>query len=471
MTAVADDTIGDDRIIRESGIDARIASIVMPVLRGMGFRLVRVRLSGQNGLTLQIMAERDDGTMTVEDCEEVSRAVSPALDVADPVEKAYHLEVSSPGIDRPLVRKSDFVAWTGHQVKMETSILVAERKRFKGKIAEAGENDVLIERDVPAYGDEPTVRVPYEAIAEARLVLTDDLIRDALSKDNKARKEARKRRGEPEEAVCGRRNRNTGLIDAPPEAGAFRETEMVVSANRLELLQIADAVAREKSIDKSIVIAAMADAIQKAARSRYGQETNIRADINPNTGEMKLQRLMEVVDTVEDYGRQIALSSARERNPDAEVGDFIAEQLPPMDFGRIAAQSAKQVIVQKVREAERDRQFDEYKDRIGEIVNGTVKRVEYGNVIVDLGRGEAIIRRDELIPRENFKYGDRVRAYVYDVRREQRGPQIFLSRTHPQFMAKLFTMEVPEIYDGIIEIKSVARDPGSRAKIAVVSRD
>lgn len=246
---------------------------------------------------------------------------------------------------------------------------------------------------------------------------------------------------------------------------------MVVSANRLELLQIADAVAREKSIDKQIVIDAMADAIQKAARSRYGQETNIRADINPQTGEMKLQRLMEVVEKVDDYATQIALVSARERNPDAQLGDFIAEQLPPMDFGRIAAQSAKQVIVQKVREAERDRQYDEYKDRIGEIVNGTVKRVEYGNVIVDLGRGEAIIRRDELIPRENYKYGDRVRAYVYDVRREQRGPQIFLSRTHPQFMAKLFTMEVPEIYDGIIEIKSVARDPGSRAKIAVISRD
>src|SRR5689334_6932504 len=247
--------------------------------------------------------------------------------------------------------------------------------------------------------------------------------------------------------------------------------KMAVSANRLELLQIADAVAREKSIEKQIVIDAMADAIQKAARSRYGQETNIRADINPNTGEMKLQRLMEVVEKVEDYATQIALSTARERNPDAQIGDFIAEQLPPMDFGRIAAQSAKQVIVQKVREAERDRQYDEYKDRIGEIVNGTVKRVEYGNVIVDLGRGEAIIRRDELIPRENYKYGDRVRAYVYDVRREQRGPQIFLSRTHPQFMAKLFTMEVPEIYDGIIEIKSVARDPGSRAKIAVISRD
>ena len=246
---------------------------------------------------------------------------------------------------------------------------------------------------------------------------------------------------------------------------------MAVSANRLELLQIADAVAREKSIDKSIVIAAMADAIQKAARSRYGQETNIRADINPTTGEMKLQRLMEVVENVDEYARQISLRDARDRNPDAQVGDFIAEQLPPMDFGRIAAQSAKQVIVQKVREAERDRQYDEYKDRIGEIINGTVKRVEYGNVIVDLGRGEAIIRRDELIPRENFKYGDRVRAYVYDVRREQRGPQIFLSRTHPQFMAKLFQMEVPEIYDGIIEIKSVARDPGSRAKIAVISRD
>ncbi|WP_274423730.1 transcription termination factor NusA [Chelativorans sp. YIM 93263] len=246
---------------------------------------------------------------------------------------------------------------------------------------------------------------------------------------------------------------------------------MAVSANRLELLQIADAVAREKAIDKEIVISAMADAIQKAARSRYGQETNIRADINPKTGELKLQRLMEVVEDVEEPARQVPLSLARGRNPDAQVGDFLAEQLPPMDFGRIAAQSAKQVIVQKVREAERDRQYDEYKDRIGEVVNGTVKRVEYGNVIVDLGRGEAIIRRDELIPREVFKYGDRVRAYVYDVRREQRGPQIFLSRTHPQFMAKLFTMEVPEIYDGIIEIKSVARDPGSRAKIAVISND
>ncbi len=246
---------------------------------------------------------------------------------------------------------------------------------------------------------------------------------------------------------------------------------MAVSANRLELLQIADAVAREKAIDKEIVISAMANAIEKAAKSRYGQETNVHVNVDSKTGDINLKRLLEVVETVEDYTTQIALELARDKEPSVELGDYISEPLPPMDFGRIAAQSAKQVIVQQVRDAERDRQFDEFKDRVGEILNGTVKRVEYGNVIVDLGRGEAIIRRDETIPRENFRYGDRVRAYLYDVRREQRGPQIFLSRTHPQFMTKLFTMEVPEIYDGIIEIKSVARDPGSRAKIAVISND
>ena len=246
---------------------------------------------------------------------------------------------------------------------------------------------------------------------------------------------------------------------------------MAVSANRLELLQIADAVAREKLIDKDIVISAMADAIQKAAKSRYGQETNIRADINTKTGEIKLQRLLEVSETVEDSATQISIEQARDRNPEAQPGDFIAEQLPPLDFGRIAAQSAKQVIVQKVREAERTRQFAEFKDRVGEVVNGIVKRVEFGNVTIDLGRAEAVLRRDELLPRESFRNGDRVRAYIYDVREEQRGPQIFLSRTHPQFMANLFKQEVPEIYDGIIEIKSVARDPGSRAKIAVISYD
>jgi len=246
---------------------------------------------------------------------------------------------------------------------------------------------------------------------------------------------------------------------------------MAVSANRLELLQIADAVAREKSIDRMVVIESMQDAIEKAAKSRYGAETNVRAEINPKTGELRLWRLLEIVDVVEDHAQQISLKDAKARNAAANLGDFVTEPLPPIEFGRIAAQSAKQVIVQKVRDAERERMYDEYYGRIGEIVNGTVKRVEYGNVIVDLGRGEAIIRRDELIPREMFRYGDRVRAYVYDVRREQRGPQIFLSRTHPQFMAKLFQQEVPEIYDGIITIRSIARDPGSRAKIAVTSSD
>ena len=246
---------------------------------------------------------------------------------------------------------------------------------------------------------------------------------------------------------------------------------MAVSANRLELLQIADAVAREKSIDRQIVLASMEDAIQKAARSRYGQETEVRAEINPKTGEIRFSRLLLVVDQIENDATQITVNEARKKNPAAQPGDWIAETLPPFDFGRIAAQSAKQVIVQKVREAERDRQYEEYKDRIGDIVNGIVKRVEFGNVIIDLGRGEATIRRDEMIPREVFRPGDRARAYVYDVRREQRGPQIFLSRTHPQFMAKLFRQEVPEIYDNVIEVKSVARDPGSRAKIAVISRD
>src|SRR3974390_1065825 len=246
---------------------------------------------------------------------------------------------------------------------------------------------------------------------------------------------------------------------------------MAVSANRLELLQSADAVAREKAIDRGIVIAAMEDAIAKAAKSRYGAETEVRAELNPKSGELRLFRHLLVVEQVENPATQITLEEARRHNPAAQVGDTIADTLPPLEYGRIAAQSAKQVIVQKVREAERDRQYQEFKDRIGDIVNGIVKRVEYGNVVVDLGRGEAIIRRDEMLPRETLRNGDSVRAYIYDVRREARGPQIFLPRPHPQFMAKLFAQEVPEIYDGIIEIKAVARDPGSRAKIAVISRD
>lgn len=239
-----------------------------------------------------------------------------------------------------------------------------------------------------------------------------------------------------------------------------------------ELLLVADTVAREKGIDREEVLDAMEQAIQKAGRSKYGQEHDIRAQIDRKSGEIKLARYVEVVDEIENETTQVTVDAAKRRKDDAEVGEFLVDPLPPIDFGRIAAQTAKQVIVQKVREAERKRQFAEFKDRVSEIVNGMVKRVEFGNIIVDLGgRAEGIVRRDESIPREHFSNGDRVRSYIYDVREEPRGPQIFLSRNHPQFMVKLFAQEVPEIYDGIIEIKSVARDPGSRAKIAVISSD
>ncbi|MBX9634345.1 MAG: transcription termination factor NusA [Magnetospirillum sp.] len=247
--------------------------------------------------------------------------------------------------------------------------------------------------------------------------------------------------------------------------------ERIAALPRPELLQVADAVARDKGIDRDEVLEAMEQAIQKAGRSKYGHEHDIRAHIDRKTGEIQLARFIEVVEEVENEATQLPLARALKKKPDCQLGEFLVDPLPPIDFGRIAAQTAKQVIVQKVRDAERQRQFNEYKDRIGEVSNGLVKRVEFGNVIVDLGRAEALLRRDELIPRETFRTGDRVRAYIYDVRQEPRGPQIFLSRTHPTFMSKLFAQEVPEIYDGIIEIKAVARDPGSRAKIAVISHD
>ena len=247
-----------------------------------------------------------------------------------------------------------------------------------------------------------------------------------------------------------------------------------ISANRLELLQIADAVAREKSIEKEIVIEAIEEAITKGARSRYGAEHDIRAKINPNTGELALTRYVTVVeDDAETEGLLgvLRLSDALRRDRDAVVGKIYEETLPPFEFGRVQTQMARQVVTQKVREAERERQYEDFKDRVGEIVNGVVKRVEYGNVIADLGRGEGIMRRDQSIPRENFNIGDRIRCYIYDVRRETKGPQIMLSRAHGGFMAKLFAQEVPEVYDGVIEIRAVARDPGSRAKMAVVSND
>ena len=241
--------------------------------------------------------------------------------------------------------------------------------------------------------------------------------------------------------------------------------------SRTELLQVADAVAREKSIEREEVLEAMEEAISKAGRAKYGHEHDIRAVIDRKTGEVRLRRYREVTDEIENEITQVTLSEGQARQPGIAAGEFIIEELPPIDLGRIAAQTAKQVIVQKVREAERQRQFREYKDRAGEIVNGIVKRNEFGNVTIDLSRAEAMMRRDESLPRESFRTGDRVRGYIYDVREEQRGPQIFVSRSHPQFMAMLFAQEVPEIYDSIIEIKSVARDPGSRAKIAVISND
>ena len=245
----------------------------------------------------------------------------------------------------------------------------------------------------------------------------------------------------------------------------------VTTANRLELLQIAEAVAREKLIEPELVISAMEDSLAKAARSRYGAEYDIRANIDKKSGELTMDRCRTIVTEVENSFTEITLQEAVKIKPDAVIDEVIKDALPPLDFGRIAAQSAKQVIMQRVRDAERARQYEEFKDRVGQIINGLVKRIEYGNVIVDVGRGEAVLRRDQLINRETFRSGDRVRTYIKDVREEVRGPQIFLSRTQPEFLAELFKMEVPEIYDGIIEIKAVARDPGSRAKIGVLSYD
>ncbi|MDQ0465212.1 N utilization substance protein A [Caulobacter ginsengisoli] len=247
-----------------------------------------------------------------------------------------------------------------------------------------------------------------------------------------------------------------------------------ISANRQELLAIAETVAREKNIDKEIVIASIEEAIQKAARTRYGAEHDIRVHIDPRTGETSITRTREVVadgtDLEGELGK-VELSDALAFDKDAVIGKTYTEELPPFEFGRVQTQMARQVVFGKVREAEREKQYEEYKDRVGEIVNGVVKRVEYGNVIVDLGRGEGIMRRDQSIPRENFNIGDRIRCYIYDVRSETKGPQIMLSRAHGGFMAKLFAQEVPEVYDGVIEIRAVARDPGSRAKMAVVSND
>ena len=350
---------------------------------------------------------------------------------------AYRLEVTSPGIDRPLVRRADFERFAGFEARARDG----RRRSTAGAAFAAGWSGV--------DGDDVCLRLPEGE-------QTDPLRR---RQEGQAGADRRADRGSP----GGAKELTTVVdhgIDTAPGLG------------RLELIRIAESVAHEKGIGVDEVIVAMEQAIQTAARRKYGQEHQIVAELDRKTGEIGLYRELEVSERGRGPGDCRSRSSeARERNPAARVGDHILEPLPPIDLGRIAAQSAKQVIVQKVREAERERQYSEYKDRIGEIVVGEVKRTEYGNVLVDLGRAEAILRRDEMQPRETFRNKDRVRAYIYDVRPEARGPQIFLSRTHPQFMAKLFAQEVPEIYDGIIEIKAVARDPGSRAKIAVVSKD
>ena len=362
--------------------------------------------------------------MTVEDCATISHAVSALLDVADPIASAYLLEVSSPGHRPP-----------ADQAARITSVSPASRPRSS---------------------------CSARARAGAASAASSSASR-AMRPSSKARRDrfcCRSPRSSRQARAHRRAHRRarSATSHVKSEDGSM---QTMTSYPRPELLQVADTVARDKGIDRDEVLQAMEQAIQKAGRSKYGQDYDIRAEIDRKNGEIRLMRFREVADPVENEATQIALAAARRINPEAEIGDFLTDPLPPIDFGRIAAQTAKQVIVQKVRDAERQRQYNEFKDRVGEIVNGLVKRVEFGNVIVDLGRAEAILRRDELLPRESFRQGERVRAYIYDVRQEVRGPQIFLSRTHPQFMAKLFAQEVPEIYDGIIEIRAVARDPGS----------
>ena len=459
------DGLDEPRLIVENGLAARVANLAAPVLRDVGLRLVRVKISNADGGTVQLMAERPDGSMTIEDCERASEALSPVFDVESPMDRPYRLEISSPGIDRPLVRVSDFERAVGHEARIEMARAVESRKRFRGELlgVEAAAAKVRWQVDDAGRTAGRDIADRRHGRSPARADRRPDPRHVAQGKSREKGRQGRRARSEAKPIPNPQ---------APP--APLKENKMAVSANRLELLQMVDAVAREKSIDRAIVLASMEDAMQKAARSRYGQETEVRAEIDPKTGVIRFSRLLLVVDQIENEATQITLVDAQKKNPSAQVGDWIAESLPPFDYGRIPAQASKQVLVQKIREAERDKQYDVYKDRIGEIINGLVKRVEYGNVVVDLGgagAGEAVVRRDELIPREMFRPGDRLRAYVFDVRREQRGPQIFLSRTHPQFVAKLFMQEVPEIYDGVVEVKAVARDPGSRAKIGVISHD
>ena len=386
------------------------------------------------------MAERPDGTMNVEDCAMLCRALLRFPRSAKIRSRAtIELEVSSPGIDRPLTRLMDFSRWAGHEAKIELHAPIDGRKRFRGKLLGLDGNDVVIQtqdarRQFPVHADR---RSQARADRQAdRRRFEGAQTRAVIRRERREEKRHGRHCRQPARTFADRRRRRARQVDR-----------------------------------QAVVLAAMEEAMQRAAKAHYGSENEIKVEIDPKTGETHVSRYLHVVELVENDKTEISLADARARNPAAQVGDIIAETLPPVDFNRINAQNAKQVIVQKVRDAERERQYDEYKDRIGEIVHGIVKRSEFGSVVVDLGRAEGVVRRDEMIPRESFRTGDRIRAYIYDVRRETRGPQIFLSRCHPQFMVRLFAQEVPEIYDGIIEIRAVARDPGCRAKIAVISKD
>ena len=408
--------------------------------------------------------------MTVEDCETVSRALSPVLDVADPIDRAYRLEISSPGIDRPLVRKSDFDRYAGHLVRIEMEVPVDGRKRFRGQLAGTEGDAARLRRDDAGEGEDgrraAADRGHERSQARAHRRTGD---RGFAAREGR---QARSARGETRRTTANARH-PTGIGQASAgHAANTKETELWLSAPTGSNCCRSPTRSRAKSRSTA---ASSSPRWKTPSPRRRARATAPRPTCTPRSSRRPAICGSRATCWWSRRSRtpsnQITLEDARKRHPAAQVGDTIADPLPPLEYGRIAAQSAKQVIVQKVREAERDRQYAEYKDRIGDIVNGIVKRVEYGNVVVDLGRGEAIVRRDELLPREVFRNGDRIRAYIYDVRREPRGPQIFLSRTHPQFTAKLFAQEVPEIYDGIVEVKAVARDPGSRAKIAVISRD
>ena len=456
----------EPRLIAEPGLPARVAAIAEPVIEGLGYRLVRVKVSGADGCTVQIMAERPDGSMTVEDCETVSRALSPVLDVADPIERAYRLEISSPGLDRPLVRKSDFDRYAGH--------LLASKWKFRSTAASASAALLLgtkARRRALRRDDAEQARTP------------EVLLRDRGHERSQAGAHRRTggagfaaREGRQARSARGAQERTTARETfTAPAAAACRQRRRVSYGCQRQQARIVANRRRGRARESRSTAASSSPRWRTPSPRRRARATARKPTCTPRSSRRPAISNSPATcwwwRTVENPSNQITLEDARKRHPAAQVGDTIADPLPPLEYGRIAAQSAKQVIVQKVREAERDRQYAEYKDRIGDIVNGIVKRVEYGNVVVDLGRGEAIVRRDEMLPREVFRNGDRIRAYIYDVRREPRGPQIFLSRTHPQFTAKLFAQEVPEIYDGIVEVKAVARDPGSRAKIAVISRN